>query len=55
MYLCSGPYCPLGTVPRTYDFFKVYEEMEGRQKQNLSDEKYENLIQNKIHDFEKYN
>jgi hypothetical protein len=29
----SGPYYPLGTtgtVPRAYDIFRAYEEMEGR-------------------------
>jgi hypothetical protein len=33
----AGPYYPLGTirtVPRAYDIFKTYEEMEGRRNKN---------------------
>jgi hypothetical protein len=35
--LSPGPYYPLGTIdtiPRAYDIFRTYEEMEGRTNKN---------------------
>jgi hypothetical protein len=30
----SGLYYPLGTVPKAYNIFRAYEEMEGRTNKN---------------------